>query len=185
MGTASSFDAVASTNDWVREVGGDDVHVTELVGPGGDAHTYEPTPADAAALAKAQLIFENGLGFETWLDRLCESSGARARRIVTTRTLKPLEHVVAPGVIEIDPHVWHSPANAQAMVREIAAALTEADPSNAAEYERRSQNYCMQLDELDRWIRQESASYRGGNSNERSLLAHSLKRPICFSWTSR
>ncbi|MFM7922674.1 MAG: metal ABC transporter solute-binding protein, Zn/Mn family, partial [Planctomycetaceae bacterium] len=62
--------------DWVRNVGGEHVLLTTLVGPGGDAHTYEPTPQDSAAVADAALLFENGLGFEVWLDRLFEASGS-------------------------------------------------------------------------------------------------------------
>ena len=56
--------------DIVREVGGKDVSVTTLVGPDGDAHEYEPTPADARKLAGAQLLVVNGLDFEAWLPRL-------------------------------------------------------------------------------------------------------------------
>ncbi len=53
--------------DLVKNVGGDDVELTTLVGPDGDAHTFEPAPADAAKLSEADLVFENGLEFETWL----------------------------------------------------------------------------------------------------------------------
>ena len=49
--------------DWVRKIGGDQVELATLVGPGGDAHTYEPTPRDRVALSKADILFENGLGF--------------------------------------------------------------------------------------------------------------------------
>src|SRR3712207_2916382 len=51
----------------VRQVGGDDVLVTTLVGPDADAHVYEPTPADVRALAEAEVLVVNGLGFESWV----------------------------------------------------------------------------------------------------------------------
>ena len=64
--------------DFVRNVGGDRVSVTTLVGPDGDAHVYTPTPADAKKIADAKLVIVNGLGFEGWLARLVQSSGNKA-----------------------------------------------------------------------------------------------------------
>ena len=65
--------------DLVRNVGGDRVEVVSLVGPGGNAHVYAPSPADARKLADAALIVVNGLGFEGWINRLVKASGTRAR----------------------------------------------------------------------------------------------------------
>ena len=59
----ASFSILA---DMVREVGGDAVEVTALVGPSADAHVFEPSPADARRVASAQLLIVNGLGFEGW-----------------------------------------------------------------------------------------------------------------------
>lgn len=70
--------------DLVANVGGDNINVVTLVGPDGDAHTFEPTPADSVALTQASLIFENGLEFETWLDDLYSAAGAGAERVVVT-----------------------------------------------------------------------------------------------------
>src|ERR1700709_2196076 len=69
--------------DFVRNVGGDRVEVTMLVGPNSDVHVYSPTPADAKKLAGAKLVFINGLGLEGWLPRLVQSSGSKAN-VVTT-----------------------------------------------------------------------------------------------------
>ena len=79
---ADKVKAVASFSilgDMVRQVGGDRVEVITLVGPDGDAHVYEPTPADAKNLAASQILFTNGLGFEGWMDRLEKSSGFKGR----------------------------------------------------------------------------------------------------------
>ena len=64
--------------DLVREVGGDYVAVVSLVGPGGDAHVYSPSPADAKTLMAAKLVVVNGLGFEGWMDRLVQASATKA-----------------------------------------------------------------------------------------------------------
>src|SRR4051794_14619109 len=58
----------------VHNVAGDSVALTPLVGPDGDTHTYEPVPADTITVANADLLFENGLGFETWLNDLYNAS---------------------------------------------------------------------------------------------------------------
>ena len=68
----ASFSILA---DMVRNVGGDAIELSMLVGPDADAHVFEPTPADAKRLADAELVVVNGLGFEGWLDRLVRASG--------------------------------------------------------------------------------------------------------------
>jgi len=70
--------------DLVENVGGEEVELTTLVDPNSDAHNFEPAPADSAEIADADLIFENGLQFETWLDDLYESSGSEAGRVVVS-----------------------------------------------------------------------------------------------------
>ena len=57
--------------------------------PNGDAHVYEPTPADAKNLAAAQILFTNGLGFEGWMDRLEKSSGFKGTVVVASTGVKP------------------------------------------------------------------------------------------------
>ena len=70
--------------DLVANVGGEHVNVVTLVGPDGDVHTFEPTPADSVALTQAALIFENGLEFESWLDDLYTAAGAGGQRVAVT-----------------------------------------------------------------------------------------------------
>src|SRR5437667_11866511 len=75
--------------DFVRNVGGDRVNVTTLVGPNSDAHVYVPTPADAKKVADAKLVFVNGLGFEGWMQRLVQSSGSKATVVVASTNITP------------------------------------------------------------------------------------------------
>lgn len=70
--------------DMVARIGGAHVAVTTLVGPNGDTHVYQPTPADARAVSDAQLLIVNGLAFEGWLDRLVQASGFSGHRVVAT-----------------------------------------------------------------------------------------------------
>jgi len=76
--------------DMVARIGGDHVAVTTLVGPGGDAHVYQPTPADARAVSEAKVLFVNGLEFEGWIDRLVDASGFNGTRVVATDGIEPI-----------------------------------------------------------------------------------------------
>ena len=146
--------------DLVRVVGGEHIELTTLVEAGQDTHTYQPIPAEGAALAEAALVFENGLGFEPWQDDLYESSGSSARRVVVTALIEPIslagelagEGAQAVEHGEFDPHVWHNAANAVLMVRQIADALATADPANAEAYRANAAGYTAELQELDAWI---------------------------------
>lgn len=75
--------------DFVKQVGGDRVDVTTIVGPDADSHVYQPTPADAKKLTAAKIIFVNGLGFEGWADRLAKASGTKAEIVVATKGITP------------------------------------------------------------------------------------------------
>src|SRR5262245_22452343 len=84
---AAPVRAVASFSilaDMVQRIGGERVTVTTIVGPGSDTHVYEPTPADAKAMASANIVFVNGLGFEGWLPRLVAASGYRGNPVVVS-----------------------------------------------------------------------------------------------------
>ncbi|CAA9398909.1 MAG: hypothetical protein AVDCRST_MAG03-1092 [uncultured Rubrobacteraceae bacterium] len=163
--------------DLVENVGGENVELTTLVGPNGDVHTFEPAPSDNAELAEADVIFENGLGFETWLDDLYESSGSEAERArvtddVETRPIAGEEHAHeeeagheggehAHERGEVDPHAWHDVRNAVVMVGSIRDALSEADPANAAAYERNAGRYISELEELDADVQEQVDSIPG------------------------
>lgn len=70
--------------DMVAQVGGDNIDLTTIVGPDGDAHVYQPTPQDARAVSDADVLIINGLEFEGWLERLVEASGFDGELVVAT-----------------------------------------------------------------------------------------------------
>jgi zinc/manganese transport system substrate-binding protein len=138
----ASFSILA---DFVRAVGADRVAVTALVGPGGDAHVFTPSPADARTIAAAELVIINGLGFEGWMTRLIASSGSKATVVVATKGID-----ARPG----DPHAWQSVPNAKIYIVNIRDALMAADPQGADVYRANAEAYIAKLDVLDREIRQ-------------------------------
>lgn len=143
--------------DMVENVGGEEVEVSTLVGPDGDTHSFEPSPRVGARLFEADVIFENGLGFEPWLDDLYESSGSEARRVVATENVEPLALEGGPGGErgEYDPHIWFDVENAMVMVEAIRDALAETDPENADAYRANAREYYADLKRLDAEVREQ------------------------------
>ena len=160
--------------DMVERIGGDKIAVTTLVGPDGDAHVYNPTPADASAVSRADILVFNGLAFEGWLDRLVEASGFDGVRVVATDGIQPIrleddddhhddraekddhdkeEHADEHDHGAFDPHAWQNPANAVIYVDNIAAALSRADPANASTYYGNRAAYVAEIEALDADIR--------------------------------
>lgn len=156
--------------DMVSTVAGDAATVDTIVGPGIDTHTFEPSPAESRKLADADLVFENGLGFESWLDDLYESSGSEARRVALAEGLKNLiradEELSEEGEHsadeqehgEYDPHVWGDVTNVVQEVEVVRDTLAEVDPVNAATYKSNSERYIADLQDLDQYIREQSST---------------------------
>ena len=168
--------AVASFSilgDMVRQVGGDRVEVTTLVGPDGDAHVFSPTPADAKTLASAQLFFVNGLGFEGWMERLEKSSGFTGKTVVASTGVKPRtmieEEGGAPETIT-DPHAWQDLANGRLYVANIRDGLIAADPAGQAEYEANAAKYLGEIMQEDDAVR--GALAKLPNDRRRIITSH-------------
>jgi zinc/manganese transport system substrate-binding protein len=144
MNVVASFSILG---DFVRNVGGDRVSVTTLVGPDGDVHVYTPAPADAKKIADAKLLVINGFGLEGWLPRLLQASGSKAPIVTATDGIAPLKLGS-----DADPHAWQSVANAKIYVANIRNALVAADPADAEVFAANAENYLTKLDALDREV---------------------------------
>jgi zinc/manganese transport system substrate-binding protein len=158
MAQAEKLKVVASFSilgDMVHQVAGDDADLKTLVGPDGDAHVYEPTPADAKAIAAADLVIINGLGFEGWLPRLLESSGYKGAVVTATAGISPLPF--AREGMKNDPHAWQSLRNAKIYIANIRDALIKADADHAAAYKKNAARYMAQIGDLDRWSKAQIA----------------------------
>jgi len=149
--------------DFVTQIAGDHIELVTLVGADGDAHEYQPTPQDVAAIGRADVVFENGVKFEAgWFDKSYAASQSKAKRVATTDGLKLIEgdpdhkHTDPEPdhehEHEQDPHVWHEVNNAIHMVGKIRDGLCEIDPANAANYRANADAYVARLKALDGWI---------------------------------
>jgi zinc/manganese transport system substrate-binding protein len=148
----ASFSILA---DMVKAVGGDKVEVQSLIGADADAHAYQPTPADAKAVAGAQVVVVNGLGFEGWLGRLVKSAESKAMVVTASQGIKTVKAAGGHGHGAADPHAWQDLGRGQTYVRNIAAALAKADAANAAIYQANAERYLAELAQLDAWVKAE------------------------------
>lgn len=139
--------------DFVRNVGGDRVNVTTLVGADSDVHVYTPGPADAKRVADAKLVIVNGLGLEGWLPRLVQSSGSKAQIVTASAGIAPLKLGSAA-----DPHAWQSVRNVKIYVADITKALAAADPDDAEFFRAQAGVYQEKLEALDREVREAVAT---------------------------
>ena len=166
----ASFSIIA---DFASNVGGDRVDITTLVGPNGDAHVYEPKPADAAAVAAADVVLVNGLQLEGFLRRLVEASGTRAPIVELTKGGEVLKIADEPHPHEededddhaaaeeghhhhgeYDPHAWQSVRNAEVYVKNIPDAFCAADAAGCDTYKANADAYGRKLEALDAEIRE-------------------------------
>jgi ABC-type Zn uptake system ZnuABC Zn-binding protein ZnuA len=141
------LNVVATTTlvaDFATNVGGDRVQVTSLFKPNVDAHDYEPSPADIETIARADLVIENGVGLEEWLDDTIESSGFRGPVVDASQGVRLR---LVDG--QPDPHIWQNPRNAEVMAANIVRALAAADPSDAGVFRANLAAYTKQLHALD------------------------------------
>jgi zinc/manganese transport system substrate-binding protein len=143
----TSFSILA---DFARQVGGNKVDVTALVGPDSDVHVYTPTPHDARDVGEAQLVIINGLGLEGWLPRLLQASGSKAQVVTASQGIAPLKRGA-----DADPHAWQSVKNAMVYVKNIRDALVARDAADALTFKTNAERYLAALEALDREVQAE------------------------------
>ena len=163
--------------DFAKNVGGDRIALTTLVGPNGDAHVYEPKPADAAVMAGADVVLVNGLHFEGFLQRLVEASATKATVVELTKGVETLaateeehgnegeahaadahedheaeaSHEAEAGHDHgaTDPHAFQSIANAKIYVKNIVDAFCAADAAGCDAYTANAAAYTGKLEALE------------------------------------
>ncbi|MCQ9617483.1 zinc ABC transporter substrate-binding protein [Paenalcaligenes niemegkensis] len=175
----SPLEVVASftiLGDMVKQVGGDAVNVSVIVGPESDAHTFEPRPSDAKAVGQAKLLIVNGLDFEAWVPRLMQSAGYDGKQVVASTGISAIRYQAdSHGQQEnkhdhdhdhshdhshdheqgqhqhgdYDPHAWQSLSRAIVYVENIRDGLIEAQPRSEALFRANAEAYIQEMQALD------------------------------------
>ncbi len=137
--------------DMASAIGGDLIESVSIVPIGGDPHIYEPTPGDVRILVKADLILQNGLTFEGWINDLIKNSGSKAPVVTITEGIFPITSEQHQNAV--DPHAWMEPVNGKIYAHNIKAALLQLLPDHYEQIIVQFDKYLAQLDELDKYIK--------------------------------
>jgi zinc transport system substrate-binding protein len=152
--------------DFAHQVGRDKVDVVLLLPPGASPHTYEPTPGIIREISLARIFIKIGSGLEFWADRLISAAPATIDVVDSSSGVDLITDTAHSGEFggkeqgTADPHIWLDPLICIQIITKIKAALSKADPSNAAYYERNARLYQERLRELDREIAQITKTFR-------------------------
>lgn len=136
---------VATTNVWgavASAVAGPDAQVSSIISdPAGDPHSYESTPADAAAISRADLVVANGGGYDTFVDKVTGADPAAAAHTVEAFELRP-------DRADDNEHVWFDPTTVKAVADQVAQRLGAAEPTKAAALAQRATAFDAQVDRI-------------------------------------
>lgn len=169
--------SISPLADLIKNVGGESIQVISLVPTGSDPHTYEPTPEAVRQVTGAKLFFANGVGQETYLEKLITNSQNKdLRTVILADGLEILgiddhdsdhEEESAHDEAEVhregdghdhsqgNPHLWLDVKNAQHYVKSIRDALIETYPQDQEIFKTNAENYLRELEALDQWIQEQ------------------------------
>ena len=160
----AKYNVVASnfaSYDFLRAIIGDkkDVELTFLIGPGKDAHSYDPTAGDLIKIQNADLFVYVGGEMEKWSDKILESlENEKTEIICIANFVEKVEEKEVDGAEEVeeeeeegafDEHIWTSPENAIKMVKALAEAMGKIDKENLNLYKENAEKYISKIKEVD------------------------------------
>ncbi len=158
--------------DFTKEIAGDSADVYNIVPTGTEPHDWEPTVQDMAKLNSADIVFYNGLGMESWIDKV------KSSLIDSEVRFEELSLGVAVDENGTDPHIWLDPNNVKIMCKNILDTLCEADPDNKALYEANYNNYMVSLDSLDKSYTDTISNL----SNKNIVVSHEAYSYLCNAY---
>ena len=146
---------------FTKAVVGDTSQVDILISPGTEVHEYQATPNDAKILAQSDVLLENGLGIEEFLEALVANAGnSKLQQIDASKGITVIKEEPEE---EVNPHVWLDPVLAQQEVANIRDGLIAINPTNADSYRANAEAYIQQLKQLDSEFSQKLSSVKGCN----------------------
>lgn len=153
-----------ATYDFVRQIAGDSVNLTFLLGPGIDSHSYEPTTKDLITIQEADMFIYIGGELERWVDKVLETSDLSNVECICLKNMVELKqekevdgaehehHDEHDEEFAYNEHIWTSPANAKIMIEKIAEKISEKDLDNKNFYITNAENYNEEITKLQKDI---------------------------------
>lgn len=150
---------IGMITDVIREIGGDEVEVKGLMGPGVDPHLYKASQGDIEKLDKAEMIFYGGLHLEGKMTEIFEKLENRKPTVAVSRSIDPskLRSGKDAGGSQYDPHIWFNVKHWISAAETIRDTLSEYDPGHAADYQKNAEAYIAELNALDAEVRERIA----------------------------
>ncbi|GHO76075.1 hypothetical protein KSD_38460 [Ktedonobacter sp. SOSP1-85] len=156
--SSGKTNVVAAENfygDIAKQVGGEHVNVSSVLSdPNVDPHEYESNVENGKAVATAQLVIQNGGGYDEWMKKLLDASPNDNRSVVTAFD-------IAPQKLPDNEHVWYSPQNVKVIASSIATALKKQDATHAADYDANLKKFDDSLQALEQKISEIKSQYAG------------------------
>jgi zinc/manganese transport system substrate-binding protein len=133
VGSGAAITAVGAENEYanvISQIGGKYVHVTAILkNPNTDPHTFEASPGVAQEVSSAQLIVQNGVGYDSWISKMEASSPNAKRKVIVA------QHVLGLPDSTPNPHLWYDPRTMPAVARVMAADLSALLPAHKAYFQ--------------------------------------------------
>lgn len=158
-GTIKVTTTIAQIADAVKNIGGEYVEVTSLMGPGVDPHLYQATQGDITKLDEADIIFYNGLHLEGKMNEIFEKISKEKPTHAIGESI-PQEYLKTNEADpdQFDPHIWFDISLWKIATEQVRDGLIDADPSHADEYKQNTEKYMQTLDELHVYAKEQIAS---------------------------
>jgi zinc/manganese transport system substrate-binding protein len=158
-GSASSgqIAAVGAENEYanvIEQIGGKYVHVSAIESnPNTDPHTFEASPSVAQEVGQAKLIVQNGVGYDTYMEKIESASPDPARKIINVQKLLGLPDSTP------NPHLWYKPTTMPTVAQALASDLSKLQPAHAAYFQANARTFDASLQPWTAALHQFSERY--------------------------
>jgi zinc/manganese transport system substrate-binding protein len=158
-GSGGTIVAVGAENEYanvISQIGGKYVQVSAIESnPNTDPHTFEASPSVAREVSAAQLVVQNGIGYDTYMNKIEAASPSSARKVIVVQNLLGLPDSTP------NPHLWYSPGTMPAVAKAVAGDMSKLQPAHAAYFEANEKKFDNSLQPWYQAIAQFKSAYAG------------------------
>jgi zinc/manganese transport system substrate-binding protein len=148
--STTTITAIGAENEYadvISQVGGKYVNVSAIMSnPNTDPHTFEASPAVAREVSAAQLVVQNGVGYDTFMNTIESAAPSSGRKVIDVQTLLGLPDSTP------NPHLWYKPVTMPAVANAVAADLGQLDPAQASYFKANAASFIASLSAWDNAI---------------------------------
>jgi zinc/manganese transport system substrate-binding protein len=159
LAKGGKIDAVGAENEYadvIGQIGGEYVNATAIMSdPNTDPHTFESSPEVARVISAAQLVIQNGIGYDTFMNTIESASPNSKRKVINVQKLLGLPDSTP------NPHLWYKPTTMPAVAKAIATDLSALQPSHASYFQAREAAFIKSLNPWTQAIARLKAAYAG------------------------